>query len=143
MSALDKLRRMNQLEEVLEKAGKINSIFEAVAKEREPLKDPQATLEEMFSKEAKILMQPDIDYKTKLDLMAADLGPEHFAPIRSNPNFQEIFEKWSADYGQRQYQKMLTTLSEWTGGKATTEDVDNLMKAAAAALQMQSMGALD
>lgn len=142
LSALDKLRKVRELEEVIEKAGKINDVFLAVAKEKDPTRNPEAILEEVMTAEAKVLLQPDTDYKTKLDMMAADLG-EHFAPIRTNANFQEIFEKWCKDYGERQYKKMLSNLSAWTDGKVTAEDVDTLMKAAAASLQMQASGMLD
>lgn len=139
MSALDRLRRITELEQLLDRAGIVNDTFLAVAAEKDPTREPQVVLEEMFTKANNALLQPDADYKTRLDLMAADLGPEHFAPVRSSANFQDIFEKWCNDYGQRQYQKMLTALSEWTGGKATPEDVETLMKAAAAALQLQSL----
>jgi len=142
MSALNKLKAMRQLEEVMEKAGKINDIFLEAAKAKDPSRDPQDVLDEVMARETKTLLLPDTDYKTKLDLMAADLG-EHFTPLRTSANFQEVFEKWCKDYSDRQYRKMLVNLSEWTNGKATAEDVDMLMRGAAAALQLQASGAFE
>lgn len=129
------MQRRLDLHEMIEKGSAVNDKLEAIAKEKHPDREPQSVLQEMIERLSVGFLRTDMDYKTKLDAMAADLG-EHFAAIRTNPDFQNIFENWRKDYSKRQYDKMCSAVAEWSGNKVTAEEVSLLMKASTAALEI-------
>jgi hypothetical protein len=117
---LDLKKNMRRVEE------EIQPLLEKIAKEKHPDQDADTTLKAVFNEGTRNLLQKDATYKDKLDHMAADMGQENFAAIRTNPDFQRIFNAWLQDYGQRQFEKMLNHVVEWSGGKVTFEQVEFL-----------------